>query len=113
MATSLERRGKSTDSIFELEIGRTDAGSVRLRFKPRRPLRSFYGHERQLAALVYALAAELEQRAGVARVGWAISPEPFNQRIDIEVEGPGEFVEAQAFLMETLVDLRLESLIVK
>ncbi|MDX2087847.1 MAG: hypothetical protein SFX73_08355 [Kofleriaceae bacterium] len=113
MSRSLTRRGKPPEeSIFELEIGETAAGSVRLHFRPRRPLRSFYGHERELAAVIYFLAAELERRSGQVRATWAISPEPFNTRLDIEVADDREQGEAQAFLMRALAELGLDALVV-
>lgn len=113
MAGSLMRRGTTPSGLFELELGETDAGSVRLLFRPRRPLKSFYGHERQLAAFVYALAAELEQRADRARVRWAISPDPANARLDVEIVDDDEFAGAQEFLMEALTDFGLDGLVVK
>lgn len=113
MTGRLIQRGTTSSGIFELALGETDAGSVRLRFRPRRPLKSFYGHERQLAAFVYALAAELEQRADRARVQWAISPVPANARLDVEIVEQHEFPQAQEFLMEALVDLGLDRLVVR
>jgi hypothetical protein len=113
MAGNLIRRGTTTGGLFDLEVGETDAGSVRVRFRPRRPLRSFYGRERQVAAFVYALAAELEQRADRERVRWAISPDPANARLDIEIVEEHEFPAAQEFLMEALVDLGLDTLVVR
>lgn len=113
MTRSLIRTGSSTDAMFELDVGRTAAGSVRLRVKPRRPLRSFYGHERRVAAFVYALAAELEQRAGSIDVRWAISPDPFNAKIEIEVVDENESDAALEFVMEALIELELDSLVIK
>ena len=103
MAGKLTKRGTrdtgTPETFFQLELGRTDAGSVRLFFLPRPPLRSFYNHERELAAIVYALAAELERRAGRIRARWAISPDPFNHRLDVEIIEDREFEEARDFLM--------------
>jgi len=73
------------ERLFLSELGLTDAGSVRVQFRPAPPLRSFYGHERKLAALIYEIAAEFERRCDGMDVRWAISPEPFRARIDIEL----------------------------
>jgi hypothetical protein len=112
MPRSIVERHSSPDTIFQLEFDTTDAGSVRLRFKPRRPLKSFYGNERDLASLIYSLAAELERRSKIIGARWAISPIPYNAHLDIEVAGY-ETDEAREFLMGTLVDLGLNVLIGK
>ena len=114
MASKLTKKGMgTTNPIFQLELGHTEAGSVRLHFFPRPPLRSFFDHERELAAVIYALAAELERRAGLSRARWVISPDPSNRRLDIEIVEDGEFDEAQDFLMTALIELGLDELAIR
>jgi hypothetical protein len=92
--------------LFRTEIGRTPAGSVRIHVRPANPKGRFDNH-RQLAACIYELAAELERRSDDLRARWAISPEAFNSRIDVEL-GDGDDVEAATRLVTTvLADLGL------
>jgi hypothetical protein len=83
-----KRKAKSTagaERLFVPELGLTEAGSIRLRFRPAPPLRSLYGHERDLAAFIYDLAAVIERRCKELGVPWAVSPDPFNARLDLEI----------------------------
>ena len=93
------------ERLFLVEMGVTGAGSIRMQFRPAPPLRSLYGHERELAALIYNLAAELERRCNEVGVRWAISPEPFRGRLDIELgedDDPEPAAELAAGLLSEL-----------
>jgi hypothetical protein len=92
---------------FRPEVGLTDAGSIRVHFKPAPPLRSAYGHERVLAATIYDLAAELERRCEAIGVPWVISPEPFRARLDLELGEHDESEPAAELVAATLSDLGL------
>src|SRR4051812_20231012 len=94
MAAKQKDRGKHMgDWMFVADVGLTVAGSIRIQFRPTPPLRSIYGHERALAELIYTLAAEFERRCGEMGAAWAIAPDPFNARLDVEL-GEGEDPEA-------------------
>jgi hypothetical protein len=88
--------------MFLVDLGLTDAGSIRIQFRPGRPLRSFYGHEREVAQLIYMLAAEFEHRCGDLGVAWAISPDPSSARIDVEL-GEGEESEPAAEVVRAVL----------
>ena len=72
---------------FVVLVGRTEAGSVRMQFVPKPPLRSFNGYYRQLAIAVYKVAIACEQLCHEVDLDFVISPEAFNNRIDIEATG--------------------------
>lgn len=93
---------------FIPELGLTDAGSVRVNFRPAPPLRSVYGRERELAAAIYDLAAALERRSAEAGARWAISPEPFRARIDVELAAGDDATMAADLVVAVLEDLGWE-----
>ena len=66
---------------------------------------------RDLAAFIYALAAELEQRSKRIGANWVISPYPFNSRLDIEMSERDEPGTGLLFVEETLTDLGLDTLV--
>lgn len=102
---SLMRRGKSGPKVFMTELGRTSAGSVRVRFLPAPPLRSFYGVERQVSAAIYALAAALEMALSETGARWAVSPYAFEHHLDLEVEHTRDQPAAEALVVELLDQL--------
>jgi hypothetical protein len=85
MSTNRRRRSNPTKQLFLPIVGRTDAGSIRVEFRPAPPLRSLYEHERALSELIYRIAAELERQSERLGVGWAIAPQTFRARIDVEL----------------------------
>jgi hypothetical protein len=93
------------DHPFVPDMGLTDAGSIRVHFRPAPPLRSAYGHERKLAALIYDLAAELERRCEAIGARWAISPEPFRSRLDVELAEHDDPEPAAELVAATLSDM--------
>ncbi len=99
---SLMSRGKGGPRVFVTELGRTSAGSIRVRFLPARPLRSFYGVERQVSAAIYALAAALEMALAERGERWAVSPYAHDWYLDIEL-GDGDDDQAAEVLVVGLL----------
>ena len=56
---------------------------------------------------VYKLAAEMERRAQKLAVGWVISPQVFNSRIDVELSDRDDERSAASFVTKVLADLGL------
>jgi hypothetical protein len=100
-------RSRGRDDLFRLELGLTEAGSVRIQFRAAPPARSLYGNERKLAALIYDLAAEIERRLDESDIRWAVSPEPFHARLDIELSEGEEADVAAEFVAGVLSDFDL------
>jgi len=71
------------------ELGRTLIGSPTLRIVPV-DRRGPHAEHRQIAAMVYELAADMERRSQQLEVHWAISPDPGNDQIVIELSGDHE-----------------------
>ncbi len=99
---------RASDPEFMIEIGLTDAGSVRVVYRPAPPQRSHYGRERRLAVLIYELAAELERRSAQVGARWVVSPEAFNARLDLELSDRDDVETAVDFVTMTLADLGWE-----
>ena len=72
---------------FVVVLTRTAAGSVRLQFVPKPPLQSFNGRYRQLAIAIYRIAIACEQLCHEVELDFVVSPEAFNNRVDIEASG--------------------------
>ena len=91
---------------FHAQVGRTDAGSFRITVRARNS-KDQYDRYRELAVCVYKLAAEMERRAQKLRVGWVISPQVFNSRIDVELTERDDERSAASFIAKVLADLGL------
>lgn len=89
-------------SPFYAKIGRTPAGSFRITISPRDPKdRARY---RQLAVAVYKLAAEMERRTDALGGRWAISPQVFDERIDVEFSEEDDEKAVARFVTKVLGD---------
>jgi hypothetical protein len=64
-------------------------------------------NHRQLAACIYELAAELERRSDGLGARWAISPEAFNSRIDVELGEDDDAEAATQLVARVIADLGL------
>lgn len=73
------KRAESGDLQFQIKLSSTVAGSVRIQFMPRPPLRSLCGGERKLAVVIYTLAAEFERRSDHINADWVVVAEPFKR----------------------------------
>jgi hypothetical protein len=91
---------------FYAQVGRTEAGSFRITVRARNS-KDQYDRYRELAVCVYKLAAEMERRAQKLRVGWVISPQVFNSRIDVELTERDDEQAAARFVAQALADLGL------
>ncbi|MDL1948848.1 hypothetical protein FBQ97_03430 [Acidobacteria bacterium ACD] len=91
---------------YRTELSLTEAGSPIVRIVPENP-GAPSAHHRQVAALVYELAAELERRSQEIRASWAISPEAWNGRLVLELGSRTEVGAADAFLQSVLGDFDL------
>jgi hypothetical protein len=90
---------------FYAQVGRTEAGSIRITVRAKNPNDRDSGY-RQLAVCVYKVAAEMERRSEKIRADWVVSPQVFNSRIDLETM-PGEEDRAREFVARVLADLGL------
>jgi hypothetical protein len=107
MPTSTLSELHAVAEAFEIALEQTDAGSTRIRFRPAPSRRSLAGEERRLAVLIYELAAEMERRSADMDARWVISPEPFNARLDVEIDERGDPEAAAEFVVQVLSDLQL------
>jgi hypothetical protein len=90
-------------SPFYATIGRTPAGSFRITIRPRNPKdRARY---RQLAIAVYKLAAEMERRTERLGARWVLSPQVFDERIDVELGDNDDEQAAGRFVTQVLADM--------
>jgi hypothetical protein len=90
-------------SRFYATVGRTPAGSFRITIRARNSKDRASGY-RQLAVSAYKLAAEMERRADVLGARWSISPQVFDQRIDVELGDDDDEQEAGRFVAKVLGD---------
>jgi hypothetical protein len=93
-------------SPFHAQTSRTEAGSLRITVRARES-RDQYNRYRDLAVCVYKLAAEMERRAQKLGVGWVVSPQVFNSRIDLELTERDDEQTAARFVAKVIVDLGL------
>ena len=104
-------RTDSGDLQFQIKLSATQAGSVRIQFRPRPPQRSFYGFERKLAAVIYTLAAEFERRSERLGARWAIVAEPSNNQMTIEIGDDDRFEIALQFAQQAFGDFAIDHLV--
>lgn len=71
-----------TNRPFRADIDRTPAGSIRIRF--RSATERVYS-QRQLSALIYEIAAELERRSESLKARWAVCPYTYDAYLDVEL----------------------------
>ena len=91
---------------FHAQVGRTEAGTFRITVRAK-DSRDQYNRYRELAVCVYKLAAEMERRAQRLGVGWVVSPQVFNSRIDLELTERHDEQVAAKFVAKVLADLGL------
>ena len=104
-------RTDSGDLQFQIKLSATEAGSVRIQFRPRPPQRSFYGFERKLAAVIYTIAAEFERRSDRMNANWVVVAEPFNNLMVLEIGDNDRFETALQFVQQTFGDLAIDHLV--
>jgi hypothetical protein len=93
-------------SRFYATVGRTPAGSFRITIRARNPKDRASGY-RQLAVSAYNLAAEMERRTDALGARWSISPQVFDQRIDVELGDDDDEQAAGRFVTKVLADAGL------
>jgi len=93
-------------SLFNAQVGRTDAGSIRITVRAKNP-KDQYTRYRELAVCVYKLAAEMERRSAKLGAAWVVSPQVFNSRIDLELTDRDDEQAAGRFVGKVLADLGL------
>ncbi|MDX2023262.1 MAG: hypothetical protein SF187_23715 [Deltaproteobacteria bacterium] len=98
---------------FVVVVGRTEAGSVRLKFVPKPPQRAFDGNYRQLAIAIYKVAIACEQLCHDVDLNFVISPETFNNRLDIEASGRVSDALAQEFVEKAMLRAGLENVVIE
>jgi len=92
--------------LYRAEFGRTTAGSPTAKIIPTDPKGKFAG-ERQIAATIYEIAAELERASDDLGVSWAISPQPSDSRITIELSRERQGRNAEDLMKDVLVGLSI------
>jgi hypothetical protein len=89
------------------ELGRTLIGSLVLRIVPV-DRHGPHAQHRQIAAMVYELAADIERRSQQLEVHWVISPDPGNAQIVIELSGGHEAQLADEFVASVMAQHDLQ-----
>lgn len=74
-----------SSGLFLADLSLTEAGLIHAEIEPAPPLGTVRGHEREMASLVYAIAAALEERCHAMRGDWVIAPDPVGGRLDVEI----------------------------
>lgn len=69
-----------SNTMYRVDLKRTPHGSPILKFRPKNPSSRRFLHFRQLAAMIYEVAAELERRSHDLDAAWVVSPAPFDLR---------------------------------
>jgi phage I-like protein len=113
MPRALEDHGGAFDDVLRFEIVETDEGWVRVRLLPAGRLRSFYGHERDVAAFLYAFAVEVELRSKSRGARWDVTVDGRQRTLDIEAANEEEFDDARHLLQHMIEDLALERLVAR
>ena len=88
---------------FYATVGRTPAGSFRITIRAKNPKDRASGY-RQMAVCAYKLAAEMERRTDALGAHWSISPQVFDQRIDVELGDDDAEQAAGRFVQKVLSD---------
>ena len=83
------------------ELQWTEAGCPALRVSPAEPGRQQAEH-RQMAALVYRLAADMERRSQQLEAHWTISPDVEHGQVVIELAGDHEVELAKEFVANVM-----------
>lgn len=89
--------------LYRADVERTPAGSPILKLTAINP-KGRYAQHRQMAAVVYELAAAMERRSEELGARWVISPEATNARVMIELSGDHETALADEFLASVIAD---------
>jgi hypothetical protein len=92
---------------FYAVLGVMDDGVLRAEIEPAPPLQTVQGHERDMASLVHAVAAALEERCQELGADWAIFPDPFGGRVDVEIPDGQDREQAAEVVAGVLSDLGL------
>lgn len=88
---------------FYATVGRTPAGSFRITIRAKNPKDPASGY-RQMGVCAYKLAAEIERWTDALGARWAISPQVFDQRIDVELGDDDDEQAAGRFVAKVLSD---------
>lgn len=99
------------DLQFQIVLGSTVAGSLRIQFVPLPPQRSFARDTRKLAAVIYTLAAEFERRSDQIDADWVVVAEPFRNEMMIEVGHDDDLPVALEFVRQTFGDFAIGHLV--
>jgi len=90
---------------YRTELGRTTAGSPFLKIVP---VQGDFG-ERQIAACIYEIAAELERRSDDLGVSWTICAEPSDSKITIELSRERQGRNAEDLINQVLTEMQIPS----
>ena len=92
--------------LYRAEFGRTTAGSPFVKIIPTYPKGKFAG-ERQIAATIYEIAAELERKSDELNARWAICAQPAESKITVELSKNGQPWVAETMVEQVLAELNI------
>jgi hypothetical protein len=96
-----------SNGLFLADLRLTEAGLIHAEIEPAPPLQTVRGHEREMASLIYAIAAALEERCQAMGADWGIAPDAFGGRLDVEVPEGDDRERAAEIVAGVLSDLGL------
>jgi len=90
--------------LYRAELGENAIGDPVVKIIPTNPRGTFAG-ERQIAACIYEIAAELERRSEGMR--WYVSPEAYDSKITIELSKDSNARGAETIVEKVLAALNI------
>lgn len=105
MKTKAQTSTQFTNKPFRADIDSTPAGSIRIRF--RSATERLYS-QRQLSALIYEIAAELERRTETLKARWAVCPYAQDAYLDVELGERDNHDAAAAMVAGVLQEVGLQ-----
>jgi len=100
------KEGPFKNRLYRTELGRTPAGDPFLKVIPTNP-KGAYAGERQIAACIYEIAAELERQSDEFEAPWFISPDPSKSKITIELGPTSHALVAEKMIEKVLSQMQL------
>jgi hypothetical protein len=98
--------GTFQSRLYRAEMGHTPAGSPLVKIIPTNPKGSHAG-ERQISACIYEIAAQMERASDELKARWAISAQPADSRITVELSTNGQPWVAETMIEKVLAELNI------
>jgi hypothetical protein len=107
MAEANEKQtGSFQNWLYRAELGHTSVGSPTLKIIPTNPKGDFAG-ARQITACIYEIAAQLERKADELGVSWAISAQPSDSMVTVELTRERQERLAEDTIKEVLAEMNI------